>query len=132
MSPILFVVLTILGAYTITVALALGLLFLTAATAPNWMGRSGEPRPLFLVLNLILWVISAMVGGMLIGFLAQWHPIIAAFGLACALFATILSVALKAIGKTSLNYQVAVAACAFAGVLNGCLLMQLFHLHLSF
>jgi hypothetical protein len=131
MSSILLVVLTILGAYAVTVALALGLIFLTASTAPSWMGRSGEPRPLFLILNVILWALSAMVGGMLIGCLEQWHPFVVAFGLACVLFATILSVAMKAIGKTTLNYQVAVAACAFAGTLNGCLLIQLLHLHLT-
>jgi hypothetical protein len=127
----LLVLLTILGAYAVTVALALGLLFLTASTAPSWMGRSGEPRPLFLILNVILWSVSAAIGGMLIGWLAQWNPILVAFGLACALFASILSVAMKAIGKTSLNYQVAVAACAAAGAINGCLLMQLLHLHIT-
>jgi hypothetical protein len=132
MYPIFYSVLTICGAYGITVALALSLLFLTHTTAPGWMGRGGEARPLFLVLNVLIWSLSAAIGGMLVGWLAQWHPIVAAFCLACALFAAILSVALESIGKTSLNYDVTVAACASASVLGGSLLMQLFHLHLSF
>jgi len=130
MSVILLVVLTIAGAYVVTVALALALLFLTYTTAPSWMGRSGEPRPLFLALNALIWSISAAIGGMLIGYFAEWHPNIIAFGLACALFAVIVSVAAKAIGKTSLNYEVAVAACASACALGGSLLMQLLHLHI--
>jgi heme A synthase len=132
MYAILLAVLTILGAYAIIVALALSLLFLTHATAPRWMGRSGQARPLFLILNVLIWSLSAAIGGMLVGWLAQWHPIIAAFGLACALFAAILSVALESIGKTSLNYDVTVAACASASVLGGSLLIQLLHLNLTF
>jgi hypothetical protein len=132
MSTILLIVLTILGAYVVTAALALGLLFLTTATAPSWMGHKGEPRPLFLVLNVVLWALSAAVGGMLIGWLAQWHPIVVAFALACALFAAILSVAMKAIGKTPVIYQAVVAVFAFAGALGGCLLMQFLHLHVIY
>jgi hypothetical protein len=121
-----------LGAYAVTIGLALALLFLTHATAPRWMGKSGEASPLFLFLNVVIWSISAAIGGMLVGWIAQWHPIILVVGLACALFAAILSVALESIGKTTLDYQVAVAVCASAGALGGGLMMQLFHLHLSF
>jgi hypothetical protein len=132
MSVILFAVLTILGAYVVTVALALGLLFLAYNTAPSWMSRSGEPRSLFLLVNILIWSFSAALGGMLVGWLAQWHPNIVAFGFACAVFAVILSVAVRSIGKTTLNYEVAVAACAAACAIGGSLLMQLFHLHLRF
>ncbi len=120
-----------LCAYVVTIGFALALLFLVHATAPRWMGRSGEASLLFLLLNVAIWAISAMVGGMLIGWIAQWNPIIVAFGLACALFSAILSVAMRSIGRTSLNYQVAVAACAAIGALNGCLLMQILHLHIT-
>lgn len=132
MSSILLAVSTILGAYGVTIGLALALLFLTHATAPGWMESNGEARPLFLLLNVIIWSLSAVVGGMLVGWLAQWHPSIVALGLACVLFAAIVTVAMESIGKTSLNYQVAVAACASAGALGGGLMMQFFHLHVTF
>ncbi len=130
MLAILFAVLTIVGAYGVTVGIALGLLFLTHATAPSWMARSGEPKPLFLFLNIVIWCVSAAMGGIMVGFLAQWHPNIVAFGLACALFAAIFSVALESIGKTSLNYEVLLAACTGLSVIGASLLMQYLHLHL--
>jgi hypothetical protein len=130
MSTMLFIVLIILVAYAVTVALALGLLFSIYSFAPRVMGRSGEARPLLLFLNVVIWSVSAAIGGMLVGWIAQSYPILVALGLACVLFAAILSVALESIGKTSLNYEVTVAACAAASVLGGSLLMQLFHLHL--
>jgi len=124
------VLLTLFIAYVVTLALALGLLFLAYATAPGWLARNSAARPLFLVLNIGVWSLSAAVGGMLIGYFAQWRPNIVALLLACALFAAILSVAIEAIGKTTLNYEVFVAACAGACALGGSLLMQLLHLHL--
>ncbi len=108
MPSILFAVLTILVAYGCTIGLALALLFLTHATAPRWMGSKGEASPLFLLLNVGIWSLSAAAGGMLTGWLAQWHPNIVVFALACVLFSALLSVGMEPIGKPSLNYQVAV------------------------
>jgi len=130
MSVIFYSILTILAAYGVTVGLVFALLFLLYAAAPRMMARNGEPRPLFLTLNLFIWILSAATGGMLIGYLSQWQPNIVAFGLSCALFAVLLSVALDSLGKTSFNYQIFVAVCAFASALGGSILMQLFHLHL--
>jgi len=120
----------LLGGYIAVVALALGLTFFTYTTAPRSMGREGEARLPFLILNILIWSLSAGAGGMLIGTLAQWHPNIAAFILACGLFAAILSISLKSIGKTSLNYDVLVAACAAISTVGGSLLVQLLHLHI--
>jgi hypothetical protein len=132
MLSILLAVLTMLCAYVVTIGFALALLFLVHATAPRWMGRSGEASLLFLLLNVAIWSLSAMIGGMLIGWIAQWRPDLIAFGLACVLFSAILSVAVRSISRTSLYYQVAVAACTSAGAVGGGFMMQFFHLHLSF
>lgn len=131
MSVLPLAVLTIVCAYVVTITLALGLLLLAHSTAPGWMGHNGQAKPLFLLLNIVIWAFSAAMGGMLVGFLAQWHPNIVAFGFACAIFMAIFLVALKGIGKTSLNYEVVVAACAAICALGGGLLMQFLHLHVT-
>ena len=122
----------LLCVYVIVVALALGLIFFTYTTAPRWMGREGDALLPFLISNVFIWSLSAAIGGMLIGLFAQWHPNIVAFILGCSLFAVILSMALKRLGKTSLNYDVTVAACASISALGGSLLMQFLHLHIYF
>jgi hypothetical protein len=130
MGSVLFDVLVLLAAYGITVGIALALLFLTYATAPRLLARSCEPHPRYLFLNALIWMLSAAVGGAIIACVAQWFPLIVAFAFACLVFFVIVSVATEGIGKTSLNYEVLVAACAFAGAMAGCVAMQSFHLHI--
>jgi len=129
MSFALLIVL-LLGGYLLVVALALGLTFFTYTTAPRTMGRDGDARLPFLILYVGIWSLSAAAGGMAIGALAQWHPNILAFILACGLFALIFSISVKSIGKTSMNYDVLVAACASVSTIGGSLLMQLLHLRI--
>ncbi len=130
MGGLLLDVFVLIAAYVITAGLALALIFFAYATAPRWMARNDEPRPRFLFFNIFIWMLSAAIGGALISYLAPWHPLLLAAVLACILFALIVYIASEAVGKTSLNYEVAVGFCAFACALLGCLLLQFFHLHL--
>ncbi|MDR3736388.1 MAG: hypothetical protein P4L10_12730 [Acidobacteriaceae bacterium] len=129
MGSVLLDVLVLLAAYGVTVGIALALLFLTFATAPRMLSRSNDPHPRLLVLNALIWLLAAAAGGAIIAYLAQFYPLFVALAFACLLFAAIFSVASEGIGKTSLNYEVAVAACASAGAMLGCLAMQFYHLH---
>ena len=122
----------LLCVYVLVVGLALALIFFTYTTAPRWMGREGDARLPFLVCNVFIWSIAGAIGGMIIGLFAQGYPNVVAFILGCGLFAVILSIALKRIGKTSLNYEVTVAACASISAIGGSLLIQLLHLHIQF
>jgi hypothetical protein len=119
-------------AYGLTVGLALTLLFAASATAPRMMAGNFEPRPILLLCNALIWTLSAAAGGALIAYLAQWFPLLAAFLFGCILFALILITATEVIGKTSFNYEVAVAACSLLGAVLGCLLLQYLHLHIRF
>jgi hypothetical protein len=133
MTALLLIIVILFCIYSVTVGIALGLLFLATALAPRLMSNDGDANLPLLVVNLFVWTLAGTVGGGLIAvLLAPWHPFLIALGFALGLLGIMLSVALQGLGNTSLNYDVTVAAFAAVGTVFGCLLLQMLHLQVHY
>jgi hypothetical protein len=104
----------------LTMALLVGIVTaLLVKLAPEFVGKSGHPRPIYIAFNLVYSFIAAAAGGFVTAWIADRNPLVHVLFLALVVLLLSALSAIQQRGQQPIAYQLTLVVLSPIGVLLG-------------